>query len=250
MAPFEAVPRPLLLVLAILGGLGPVITAALGGSAVMGGWLPILVALVAIPVAAGSGPRRLVATLGLLLAFVSGFLAREAPALMPVAGVAGSVPTIDLAQDAFPDDAPVYVEVVGFYRDQWKLDEYATPQGGRPDQSRPATAVLVPFVGTPQDTIALDGSIVVARVPSGNEEAEDQQTIRGRVKPLDPQLLATLVQVAGARSMPTGVLIDTFDAPTKGSAWVRLIALLVVTLGGLACLVIAASGPAPARRPA
>ena len=154
-------------------------------------------------------------------------------------------PTFDLAAEPLPDDPPEYIAVTGWFRGQWRLGEYAVPEGQLPDQSSRADAVLVPFVGSRDETVVHGGSIVVARVRADAIlDGADPTTIRGRVEPLADELLYTLVQVSAEDGAAKGVLLDTLKAPARREVWTNLAIAAIVALVAFACLWLA-TGPEP-----
>lgn len=200
---------------------------------------PWPVALAAgLPAAGVLAWRRRNATLVVLafvLAAIAGFAGGRARQLLDV--TSDDWPTFDLASAPLPDDPPQYVAVTGWFRGQWRLGEYAVPEGKLPDQSRRADAVLVPFVGSREDDVVHGGSIVVARVR--DDEVVDRSeptTIRGRVEPLADELLHTLVQVSAEGGAARGVLLDTLAAPQRREVWTNLAIAAIVALVAFACL--------------
>ncbi|MEM6993848.1 MAG: hypothetical protein AAF721_25260 [Myxococcota bacterium] len=230
----------LLRIVALVGAVGP----ALAPFVAPGHALPVaLGAMVGAVVVLALTKRRELAAAGLVLAGAGAAVAPSAHDLLPLTGLGAGVPTVDLAAAPFPDPSPAYVEVRGWYRDQWTLDEYATAPGERPDQATTAPAVLVPFVGTTDDVVALRGAIVVARVAGGTRLSPNASTITGRVRPLPDEALGALVAIArpaGSEGDIRGVIVDTLDAPRGGEAWTRLALVALLALASLGCLGIAA----------
>lgn len=227
-------------------------------AAVLGGLLPAVVpwfsptqwataaglstAAIGLVVLVGARQRGL-ALIGVALAAVSTLVGQVAHDLLPVTGIGGSIVEVDLRETTFPDDAPRFARVQGYFRDQWLLDEYAVAEGSRPDQSKAAAAVLVPFVGTQAEVVALDGPVVVARVPADAPRATQVATIEGRVEPLPDALLGTLVAVVapgGSGVEVRGVLVDTLQMPSPSEAWTRVLLWLLLAGGGVGALWVAA----------
>jgi len=233
----------LLRLVAVLGGLAPAVLPFVAPSLPTLALLaPGLLGLVIVVATRRRGP----AVVGVLLALAAGMLAPAARDLLPLTGVGGEAAThVDLHTEGFPNPAPKYAEVRGRYRGDWLLDEYAVAADGRPNQSTAAAAVLVAFVGTTEDVVELRGAIVVARVAAGTPMDTNAVTIRGRVQPLPDELLMALVSIAGSTddsgTKPVGFIIDTLDNPQPGEAWTRLILVLLLALGALVCLWIAAT---------
>ncbi len=206
-------------------------------------WLaPAIAAVVAASVlVALRRSAALVVLAGALMA-VSGFTAARARLLLDVTrGLEGGWPEIDLTTDGIPERLPEYVELRGYFRDAWTLDEYAVAEGGRPDQSKPPVAVLLPFVGTQEDVVVYDGPIVIARVEPGRRATGGIAVIRGKTSTVAPELVASLVQIAGAELEDVdAVLIDTFARPTRREAWTNLAFTFVALAIAGACLWVAA----------
>ncbi len=172
----------------------------------------------------------------------------------------GGLPFYDLRGGGIPDPAPPYVRVSGFVRAGWTLDEYAVEAGAIPDQSADPVAVLVPVVGSaavPLEDGASDHghriepgvAVVVARVaPSAVFDGSQPTTLDGKTEPLDPELLATLVQVQGDPAQLRGVLVDTLAIPSRQDAWLELGLALIAVLVAMLCGFMA-SAPRPNPRP-
>ncbi len=177
----------------------------------------------------------------------------KARAMLDVASDAetdGAFPFYDLRSGGIPQPIPPYARVSGFVRAGWTLDEYAVERGELPDQSAAPIAVLVPVVGTPAlvpeneasdqgNPIEAGVAVVVARVaPSATFERSQPTSLDGKTEPLDPELLATLVQVQGDPAQIHGVLLDTLAVPSHQDAWLEfglgLIALAVAMSCGFA----------------
>lgn len=190
----------------------------------------VLCAFVARPHAPG---RMRVWLFAMVLAAVATLAGTRARELVDATMRQDAWPSFDLAKEPMPASPPRWVALSGVLRDGFVLAEYGVPQGGIPDQSRPAEAVLVPMTGSSDPSVALDGAIVVARVKSGPQPS-GTVTLRGRTDRLPPELLATIVDLGGgdARDVP-GVLLDTLAVPEPREA--------VIAIGVLVLLVIAAT---------
>lgn len=165
----------------------------------------------------------------------------------------GAVPSYDLRSGGIPEPVPPYVRVHGFVRSGWTLDEYAVERGGLPDQSSPPAAVLVPVVGAPaveledgaqseRNPIEPGVAVVVARVaPSATFEHSQPTSLYGKTEPLDPDVLATLVQVQGDPAQLHGVLLDTLAIPSRQDAWLELGLAFIALLVAMICGFVAAA---------
>jgi hypothetical protein len=210
-------------------------------------WIPPVVAVVlGLPLLALRRRAASMIILGVGMAALAGVLtlqARDLFAALQHDGGSGG-PIHDLTQAPFPHSTRDFVQVRGYFRDEWTLDEYGTPQGERPDLNTPARAILVPFIGSQDQTVQFQGRIVIARVPAGKEKAEGLQTIRGKLEPVQPELLATLVQLDASvpEGAARGVLIDTLHVPDPHGSWIRGGLAILCTIIALACLWVAA-GP-------
>ncbi|MGH1341346.1 MAG: hypothetical protein ACRBN8_07345 [Nannocystales bacterium] len=184
----------------------------------------------------------------------------KARAMLDVASDAateGALPFYDLRSGGIPEPVPPYARVSGFVRSGWTLDEYAVERGELPDQSASPIAVLVPVVGAPAavsegDEAQTQGhkvepgvAIVVARVaPSATFVPSQPSSLDGKTEPLDPDILATLVQVQGDPAQLHGVLLDTLAIPSPQDAWLELGLGLIALLVAMACGFVAAA-PTP-----
>ncbi len=165
---------------------------------------------------------------------------------------ADSWPTYDLTQEGFPPSSPDFVAVRGFFRPAWTLDEYGVPTGEHPDQAVPPRAVLVPMLGVgpgtraeteaeagagaPDETVALDGAVVIARVAPGRAEQGGIQMVRGKTEPVPPDVLGTLVRL-GPQLQPgdlDAVLVDSLATPARRDALVGTgLTLLCMLIAGV-----------------
>ena len=168
------------------------------------------------------------------LAAVAGYTGGQARALANV--VDDAWPTIDLTAGPLPDNPPTYVAVTGYFRDQLRLSEYGNvAEGDLPDQTSRADAVLIPFVGSEDDVVALDGAIVVARVAAGPAPA-GRQTLQGKLGPLQPGVLGTLVRFTDDASGARGVLLDTLDRPRPKDRFIQLAIAALSAVIAFGCL--------------
>lgn len=240
--------------------------------------VPVLIAWVAVGIAPGfatdaSWVPATGATVALLWLFalrrsfvlliVAGGLAAlgaqttaKARAMLEVASDAateGALPFYDLRSGGIPEPVPPYVRVSGFVRSGWTLDEYAVERGGLPDQSSPPAAVLVPVIGTPavsleagaqseRNLIEPGVAVVVARVaPSATFEHSQPTSLYGKTESLDPDVLATLIQVQGDPAQIHGVLLDTLAIPSRQDAWLELGLAFIALLVAMICGFVAAA---------
>ena len=172
------------------------------------------------------------------LAAVAGYAGGRARQILDLTGDDAAWPTYDLTAQPLPDDLPEHVAIVGFYRTQWRLSEYAVPEGELPDQSKRADATLVPFFGTRDDVVTHGGPVVVARVAADAiTQSDEPTTIRGKVEPLRDELLHTLVQVSSPDAR--GIMLDTLRRPERRNVWTNLAIAAIVALLAFACLWLA-----------
>ena len=215
--------------LVAIAALGPALVAAVLGSPAPWSWL---VAGLALPLGLATRPRVRAAwapwLVGIVLAGVAAVPAARARHLVDVVSTRDSNttwPTFDLATDALPAALPEFVAVTGVLRTGIVLDEYAVAPGGIPDQSRAAEAVLVPLAAAKDPSVATRSLVVVRVRPAELAAFADGEpsTLFGRAEPLPPELLATIVDLAGAGARPsTGVLVDTLQVPTPRQAWTAI----------------------------
>ena len=188
------------------------------------------------------------------LAALSAQTSAKARAMLVVASDAASdagLPLYDLRSGGIPQPVPPYAQVSGFVHHGWTLDEYAVQQGGLPDQSSPPIAVLVPVVGSapaqddPKEQanpVAPGVAVVIARVaPSATYPQATPTVLKGKTQPLDPDVLATLVQVQGDASQIDGVLLDTLAIPSRQDAWLELGLAFIALLVAMVCGFVAAA---------
>ena len=214
------------------------------GAAVALLWLVVLRRSVALLVVAGG------------LAALGAQTTAKARAMFDVANdatTAGALPFYDLRSGGIPEPVPPYARVSGFVRSGWTLDEYAVERGELPDQSADPIAVLVPVVGAPAaaeegDTpsqgnpIEPGVAVVVARVaPSATFVRTHPTSLDGKTEPLDPDILATLVQVQGDPAQIHGVLLDTLAVPSRQDAWLELGLGLIALVVAMVCGFVAAA---------
>jgi hypothetical protein len=228
---------------AAIAAVVPALFAALLGSSAPWSWL---VAAIALPLGLVTRPRAGAGwtpwLVGVALAAIAAVSAPRARHLLEVAS-ARDWPTVDLALAPVPTSPPEYLAVTGVLRTGIVLDEYDVEDGDVPDQSRPATAVLVPVAPSRDPSVPMRGPLVVARVrPSELAGFADGEatTLRGRAEPLQAELLATITDLAGTGDRPSsGVLVDTLHVPSPRDAWTW-----VAIAGVLALLAAVAHGGA------
>ena len=193
---------------------------------------PIAAALLALPIVLRAGEARTQAVVGAALAAMAAGSSPDIPELMALTSDAGGVPVHDLREGPLPDSAEGYVAVQGYLRQEWVVDEYRVAEGERPDQNEEAPAVLLPLLGTDADVIETDparGRVIVARVRPAQLRGPALVTLRGRLGPVDPEIVASLFIIqlsdqaaAGdAPPQPRGVMLDTLDLPSRGQAITR-----------------------------
>lgn len=160
----------------------------------------------------------------------------------------------DLTREPLPPDPPLWLTARGHLHPTSALDEYDVPLGQRPDQSTPPQAVLVPLLGAPPDRVApvaSPGPILIARIPPSTlQDLSDAAavTLQGRLRPIAPSILATLVDLEGD-APPAGYLLDTLAAPASRTAWLALAAALIATALACACFLAARTSAPPGQRP-
>ncbi len=186
-------------------------------------------------------PRaRSLTLMGTMLAVFAGLTAPQLE--MPM----GAPTVVDLRSDSLPSDLQGPAEITGFFRNEWVLAEYAVAHGDLPQQDDAAAAQLVPFVGVEDGPVSLSGAVLIVRVRPGQEEAAGVQTLTGRVRRLEDELLATFIQASGL-AVPAGVhglLLDTL-VPVGGPAvWIRGALVFIALVAAFVCLWIA-TRPAP-----
>ncbi|HWB75586.1 MAG TPA: hypothetical protein VG755_11545 [Nannocystaceae bacterium] len=193
--------------------------------------VPVAVAVLCAFVARPHAGRTRVWLFAMALAAVATLAGTRARELVDATMRQDAWPTFELAKTPMPASPPRWVAVTGVLRDGFVLAEYGVPDGGIPDQSKPAEAVLVPMTGSSDPSVQLEGAIVVARVKSGAQPS-GTVTLRGRTDRLPPELLATLVDLGGgdARDVP-GVLLDTLAVPAPREAWIAIAVLALLVIG-------------------
>jgi hypothetical protein len=223
--------------IALLAALAPVVVGLSPVDAALRPWLAIAAGVaLAVAVAVLPARGRRSGTLVLVaaaLAITAGLLGAEARRRHDERAARNAAPHVDLREASLPDPVPPWIELRGHFHDGWLLDEYAVEAGDRPDQSKPAEAVLVPFVGSDAEVVALEGPIVIARVQPAQARLVGAQTIRGRTRAASPEILAVLVQVAGVQdaSAVRGVIVDTLDVgPVGGLPWIHALLAALATI--------------------
>lgn len=217
--------------------------------------MSLVVAGLALPLGLATRPRDRSAWIpwlvGVVLAATAALSAASARQLHDVAG-AREWPTIDLATTSVPTTPPEFVAITGVPRTGIVLDEYAVEHGGLPDQSQAAAAVLVPIAPSADPTVAMRG-LVVARVRPDELAAfvdGETVTLRGHAEPLSKELLATIVDLAGAGDRPDhGLLVDTLRVPTPREAWTRTAIAIVLALLAFVAYAFATRAQPATQRP-
>lgn len=226
------------------------ITGLIGEGAIWVG--PVLVALCGVPVVYVAAHRGQ-AVVGVSLAAMAAATSLEVPELLRETGDPEAMAVHDLRARPLPAaEAQVgrVVQLQGYLRDEWVVDEYRVADGERPDQNRRAEAVLLPLLGTQAETVSAEqGLLVVARVRPELLEGPKLQTLRGRLGEVPPEIADSLFAVQGGdpaqlRRPPT-VLLDTFELPTRAQALTRAALALGAALLGL-ILMLTALGKAGA----
>ena len=204
---------------------------------VWGPWLGVGLAILGGLVLAIARPQaRSLILLGTMLAVLAGL---SAPQLALPTTQSPSV--VDLRHDPPPADLRGPVQLTGYFRNEWILAEYAVPEGALPDQDETAIAQLVPFLGVEDGAAPLGDTVLIVRVRPGEEQAKGVQTVHGRARALEAELLATFVQASGLR-VPDGiqgVLVDTLDPTDATPPWLRASLASLAILAAFACLWIA-----------
>ncbi len=186
------------------------------------------------------------AVLAILLGWIGGLIAGRVRMFSELTlgdiNAAHPWPGYDLRDGAIPNDVTGFIEVRGYFRNEWVLDEYQVANGQQPNQNEIADAVLVPFTSTLDRVLALEGAIVVARVRNHEHKRSGLQTIRGHVEHLPLEVLDTLVTVRGASTNdgPPGILLDTLELPSRRDVAVSASLLMLAVGLSLACGLLAA----------
>jgi hypothetical protein len=196
----------------------------------------VLCAFVARPHALG---RKRVWLFAMVLAGIATLAGTRARELVDATMRQDAWPSFDLATEPMPASPPRWIAVTGVLRDGFVLAEYGVADGGIPDQSKPADAVLVPMTASSDASVKLEGAIVVARVKS-SAVTSGLVTLRGRTDRLPPELIATIVDLGGgdAREVP-GVLVDTLVVPAPREAWTAIGVLVLLVIGSTAAFAYA-----------
>lgn len=197
-------------------------------------WLgPAIAAGFALPVVFVAKFARGQAVVGAGLAAMAASASAEVPELLAITQAEQSLAIHDLREQPLAPEQAGYLAVRGFLRSDWQVDEYRVSAGQRPDQNAPAKAVLVPLLGTDAAVIPVAqgerAPVIVARVTPAQLHAGPLVTLRGRLGPVDAEIVDSLfaVQIDGAGQArpgtlrPEAVLLDTFDLPTRGQAITR-----------------------------
>lgn len=216
-----------------LAGLIP-LALALAVSVARPIWWVALAPITAFVLARPSRRSGVVAfVVGVVLSATAAYVGPRARTLAALAFGDDAWPTVDPEHAEVADDA-AYLQVDGWLRTHWVLDEYAVGQGAIPDQSRPPASVLAPIAASFDAEIAYDDVVFAARLPTVVRDRSEWVELRGRVEPMKPELMRTLAELAGAPAVRRGFVIDTRRAPTSGEAWATLFVVLGLALGGAA----------------
>jgi len=181
---------------------------------------------------------RSLVLLGTLLATLAGLAAPQLP-------VGLEEPTlVDLRSEDAPAGLRGAVVVTGFFREEWTMAEFAVAEGALPQQDAPAEAVLVPLLGVEEGAVPLREVVIVVRVRPGEETAGGVQTVYGRAKALEPEILSALLQASrvAAPAGVQGVLVDVVEGgqEQRTPAGLRWGLVGLAMLGALVSLWIAA----------
>jgi hypothetical protein len=203
-----------------------------------GAWLGPAVAVVGgLALSLARPQARGLVLLGTMLATLAGLVAPQLPMEL-------EEPTfVDLRHEAPPAGLRGKVVVTGFFRDEWTMAEFAVAEGALPKQDGPAEAVLVPLLGVEEGAAPLGAAVIVARVRPGRETAGGVQTVEGRARALEPEILSTFVQASGVAAPSdmagvAGVLVDAaVERRTPGWLFGGLVALAMA--GAMVCLGVA-----------
>lgn len=210
-------------------------------------WLgPALAGVLALPIVLAAKHARGQALIGAGLAALAAGATPELPELLAITRDEQAIH--DLREGPLPTASDGYVAVRGFLRSDWQIDEYRVAKGQRPDQNEQADAVLVPLLGSNESVIEVEadqlGRVIVARVSPAQLGVRSLVTLRGRLRPVSPELVDSLfaVQVddqglASATNLrPNAVLLDTLELPTRGQAITRLSLAIASALLGFVLL--------------
>lgn len=201
-----------------------------------GAWIGAGVALAGGMVLAAARPRaRGLVLLGTLLALLAALAAPRLPLAL------GEPAQVDLRREDAPVGLRGPVRVTGFFRKEWTMAEFAVAPGALPQQDGPAEAVLVPLLGVEDGPAPLRGAVIVARVRPGREQASGPQTLEGRARALEPELLSAFVQASGVAAPPDvdGVLVDAVEQQ-RAPAWLLGAVVALAMAGAIACFLLAA----------
>lgn len=215
-------------------------------------WLgPALAGACALPIVFAAKFERGQALVGAgLLAMAAGASA-GLPELLMLTGDEQAMVIHDLREQPLPSSRAKHVAVRGFLHRDWQVDEYAVASGERPDQNQAAKAVLVPLLGSDARVIEVEGReldrVIVARVTPTQLESGSLVTLRGRLRPIEPDIVDALFAVqldaqgrASATTLrPDAVMLDTLDMPTRAQVITRMGLAIGASLLSLLMLVLA-----------
>lgn len=237
-------------ILSVLAALGPAILGLTFAPIPGGAWSgPVLAVLLALPVAWAYRRATTAVVLGVglgaLAAHLAGNAAQQRARLQDDAAK-----TFDLTSGSIPRGSQGWATVRGYLHAEWVLDEYATADGQRPNQSERAPVVLVPMLGIREGTVGPDDTVVVARVRAGTQNRTARVELEGALGPLHPQLLDTVVRAAGGTGAGRlhGLMLDTLDRTEPRDVWVATGLSILCGLLGAASLLFAGFDGRPAAR--
>jgi hypothetical protein len=196
----------------------PVVGGVLLRDLSWGVWLGVGLAVAGGVALSVARPRaRSLVLLGTLLAVLAGLAAPELPLEIEEPRL------VDLRSEEAENGLRGAVMVTGFFREEWTMAEFAVAEGALPQQDAPAEAVLVPLLGVEEEAVPLRGAVVVARVRPGREKEGGVQTVHGRARALEPEILSALLQASGvvAPSGVEGVLVDAAVVEERTPGWLR-----------------------------
>lgn len=202
-----------------------------------GAWIGVGLAL-AIGLAIGiARPRaRSLVLLGTLLAAFAGLTIPQLSLRRP-----DDLTLVDLRTEELSGALRGPARITGYFRREWMLAEYAVAEGDLPQQDESAAAQLVPFAGVEQGPIPLRGAVLIVRVRPGEQESAGLQTVQGRARALEDELLGTFVQASGLQ-VPAGVqgvLLDTLAPIDASPSWLRAGLVSLALVAAFACVWIA-----------
>lgn len=214
----------------------PVVLGVLLRDTTWGAWPGAAVAVAGGLAMAVARPRaRSLVLLGAMLATLAGLVAPRLPVEL-------EEPTlVDLQREDPPPGLRGPVVVSGYFREEWTMAEFAVAEGALPQQDGPAEAVLVPLLGVEDGAVPLREAVIVARVRPGREAATGVQTVHGRARALEPEIVSALVMASGvaAPSGVVGVLVDAAAEEQRSPGWLLGGLVGLAMAGAMVCLGVA-----------